>query len=303
MRMFPVLVCAILTSLACSAAETPNPAVTAFSIATAPYLAVNGVPRRFIEPRREAVKIRYEEYPSARWNALWGSFPKFVADTLRVLGDENARYEEHGALQISRGPRVILIDTVANFAAELEKRGLQFRLITLDRDITENHLVGGDVNSDHLIGFAADGAITVVCEEKTPPCAALASVSEQQLRIIEAASAAGVQQLNLYGALHGVPGQSVHVGASPFRNGSAGEMLGQIPANDTRRIGYGGPQKGELGRLSSSSERYVGFDGVRMKDAFDRLLRNPPPRGLEQIYEAIRDRDLGRLRALIGQTS
>ena len=115
---------------------------------------------------------------------------------------------------------------------------------------------------------------------------------EVQLRIMLAATAAGAQQLNMYGEFTDARGQWVHIGVSPFRNGGSGEMLGSTRVDGTRRIGYGSAQRGAVGALSLDAQRYVGLDGTRMKEAFQKLLHNAPPRGQAAIYAAIRERNI-----------
>lgn len=278
-------------------AEPSNTPVPAFGISTPSQLLLNGIPLRLIGAQQSlTVEVAFAEIPSTRWNAAWGSYPQFVANTLRALGDQNARYEGNGKFRVSRGPRNILIDTIARFKTELGRRGLRLEVLTLERDITKNHSVGGDVNSDHLIGLAADGVVTARCFVIDLDCEGIGrNALEMQLRIVEAAIASGAQQLDLYGALRGVSGQSIHIGVSPFRNGSVGEMLNASKADGMRRIGYGGAQKGDPGSLSPAAAKYVGRDGTSMKSAFERLLHNAPPRGYESLYQAIRDRDLGKL--------
>lgn len=276
-----------------------------FNIATAEYLTLDGIAADLVRTKQgRAITVSLEEHPTMRWNSSWGSYPKFVADTLRILGDANALYKGHGALQVTGGERVLLADTVKRFRAQLEQRGLRLRLVTLDRDIGSNHRVHGDINSDHLIGLAADGVVSVAPCAKPADCRERDRLArtplEQQLRIIEAATAAGAQQLNLYGVLHEEgDGQSIHIGVSPFRNGGKGEMLGKVAVDGVRRIGYGSAQKGEPGTLSKAAATYVGFDGTTMRDAFQKLLHNPPPSGYATIFEAIREHDLEKLKTLL----
>lgn len=275
----------------------------AFEIATREYATARGIPEKFVPATARTTVVQLEESPSSRWDSSWGSYPQFVSDTLYMLGDTEAEYLGAGRMQVTYGPRKVLIDTLQRFSRELEKRGLELRLHMLSRDLSANGNVHGDTNSDHMIGLAADGAVVL------RPCPPAGSCSEReklsdnplevQLRIIIAATAAGAQQINMYGRFNTLRGQLIHIGVSPFRNGGPGEMLGNVPADGTRRIGYASAQKGAVGKLSPDAERYVGSDGTEMRVAFQHLLQNPPPPGYRTLYEAIRARNLDWLEDLI----
>lgn len=269
---------------------------SAFEIASREYGVARGIPARFFPVSPRVTTIVLEESPSLRWNASWGSYPKFVAEVLGSLGDTNAAYEGRGQVRVSYGPRKVLVDTLQRFSAELRKRGLRFEPQMLSRDLSRNGHGHGDVNSDHMIGLAADGRVVVPACAGGIRCSERAELTsnelEVQTRIMAAAAAAGAQQLNMYGGFRDGPGQWIHIGTSPFRNGSMGETLDGVRADGTRRIGYGSAQRGAVGALTSEARWYVGQDGMPMAAVFEKLLHNAPPPGNEAVYNAIRDRNL-----------
>lgn len=300
-----IVACLLLAAVFAGREALAGEAAGGFDIASADYLTDHGISPELLRTKDgKVVTIALQEYPAMRWTRSLGPYSKFVVETLRALGDTNAVYKGSGSLQVSGGERKILVDVVATFREQLKLRGLQLRIITLDRNVAENRDARGDVNSDHLIGFAADADVTAL------PCSTSAGRSEcekltrtpleEQLRIIEAALVSGAQQLNLYGVQRSEgPGQAIHIGVSPFRNGARGEMLGNVPVEGLRRIGYGSAQKGKPGTLSPAAARYVGFDGTKMQDVFNALLHAPPPHGYEGIYNAVREHDLEKLKAVM----
>ncbi len=269
---------------------------SAFDISSRQYAIERGIPARLVAHESQTTTVALEEAPTSRWDPTWGSYPTFVADVLYTLGDSNAEYVGQGRVRVSYGPRKVLVDTLQRFSAELENRGLRLQLHMLSRDLSSNGNVRGDANSDHLIGLAADGRVVLATCGKALMCDARNYLAqnplEVQLRIILAATAAGAQQINMYGAFQSGQGQWIHIGVSPFRNGGPGELLGSARADGTRRIGYGSAQKGSVGALSAQARGYIGSDGTRMEVAFRKLLHNAPPLGYEAIYNAIRDRNL-----------
>lgn len=299
-----VLACALVMSSGGDIRAQDKKIVSAaFEIAGIEYATARGIPARFVSDGRRTTIVRLEESPSSRWDPSWGPYPQFVSDALYMLGDSEAEYLGEGRMRVSYGPRKVLVDTLQRFQTELSKRGLELRLHMLSRDLNANGNVHGDTNSDHMIGLAADGAVIVKVCTASASCADRERLShtpfEVQLRIITAATAAGAQQINMYGRFNTARGQLIHIGVSPFRNGGPGEMLGPVPADGTRRIGYASAQKNAIGSLSPAAKSYRGFDGTEMDDAFQRLLHNPPPPGYQMLYEAIRARNLDWLEDLI----
>ncbi|OGG53553.1 hypothetical protein A2851_03890 [Candidatus Kaiserbacteria bacterium RIFCSPHIGHO2_01_FULL_53_29] len=273
-----------------------------FQVATQDALRAAGVPARFIGKNTGMpITVTFEEMPKNRWDSSQGSFPQYIAETLAAVGDPNAKYLGNGRIQITNGPRQILLDTLVTFNTQLQKEGLVLNYITLARDDVQNKNVAGDQNSDHKIGFAADGNVTVrPCSSGDTACAANARVlnnnqSERHLRILRAAHAAGVQQLNMYGKLPLVAGESLHIGMSPFRNGAPGETLSSgVNTEGVRRMGYGDAQRGQIAKLSPSAARYPG-----MQEAFDRMLHNPPPLQYTLVYDAIRRQEGAGLKTIV----
>ena len=295
MIRFVLLAALVLATSPASARAGDKIISSAFEIASKEYALQHDVPVSLLPKTTGTTVVRLEETPTSRWNSEWGSYPAFVSDVLSMLGDENVEYLGQGQVRVSYGPRKVLIDTLQRLHIELERRGLRLTLQVLSRDESINRRSHGDTNSDHMIGLAADGRITVAPCLKGGTCPEqkklAANPLEVQLRIIAAAATAGVQQINMYGNFRRSTGQWTHIGVSPFRNGAVGELLGSARADSTRRIGYGSAQKGDVGTLSLKAKQYVGFDGTLMSVAFEKLLHNAPPVGYEGIYNAIRDRN------------
>ena len=308
----------VALTLGCTAFAEPSARLTKttpvtlggspFSVATAKELRAAGIPEKFIERRRgQPITVTFEKHPLRRWSLSQGSYPDFVARVLEALGDTNAVYVGDGEIQISSGPRRVLIAALVHFRDELAKQGLALRIVKLARDDEQNARVRGDANSDHLIGFAADVVVTVAaCSSNDIVCSVRAAILEkspleQRLRILMAVHAVGIQQLNIYPPdakeRKGL-GVSLHLGMSPFRNGAQGEKVGNVDATGVRRVGYSGPQKGKLGALTKLAAKYVSPDGIAMKDVFERVLRNDPPEQYRSIFDAVRSGDIDRLRAL-----
>ena len=88
------------------------------------------------------------------------------------------------------------------------------------------------------------------------------------------------------------------MGMSPFRNGALGELLGEVHAEGTRRVGYETAQKGILGALTPEAADYIGIEGRRMKDIFMQVLHNDPPAYYRDLYDAVRTGDMDLLRIL-----
>src|SRR5262249_39647876 len=159
-----------------------------------------GIDQKFLgADNGKPITVTFDECPLERWCSSHSgqSYPKYIADTLNALGDTNAKYlgktgdGTRGNIQVTSGPRKILIDTLARFKQELDKQGLDLNYIRMQRDNASNADVGGEPNSDHLIGLAADANVTAKSGALSP--------LEIQKRILIAAKNAGVQQMNMYG--------------------------------------------------------------------------------------------------------